>query len=150
MIKLCWQYLPLPYTPNKMKEKFPLLNAPFSLLCLVYFLLDLASEASFPEPFVEILEGWTIEFGQEFLDSKLEKLFSRPKKPWPITSKIIFLLPQEKPDCKKLVIRVDYQHNFLICSTIRVRDGWKRTATTQALKNESMSPCPSTIGKNLG
>ena len=117
MIRLCWQVpFHLPYTPNKTSLKIlPLLNAPFSLLCLVLFPIGtLPAKQDFPEPFVEILEGWTIEFGQEFLDSKHKKLFQQTKKALANhLQRIIFLLPQEKhQELQKLVIRVDYQHEL--------------------------------------
>ena len=117
MIKLCWlvPFL-LPYIPSKTSLKIlSLFNTQFSLLCLGLIpICTLPAKQDFPEPFVEILEGWTIEFGQEFQDSKHKMLFQQTKKALANhLQRIIFLLPQEKhQELQKLVIRVDYQHEL--------------------------------------
>ena len=82
MIKLCWlvPFL-LPYITSKTSLKILLLfNPQFFLLCFGLIpICTLPAKQDFPEPFVEILEGWTIEFGQEFQDSKHKKLFQQTK-----------------------------------------------------------------------
>ena len=147
MIKLCWlvPFL-LPYIPSKTSLKILLLfNLQFSLLCFGLIpICALPAKQDFPEPFVEILEGWTIEFGQEFQDSKHKKLFQQTKKALANhLQRIIFLLPQEKhKELQKLLIRVDYQHE-LSNMQYHPSQGWlKKNGYDPSLENVSMYPVP--------
>lgn len=68
----------------------------------------------FPNPFVEKVAGWTIEFDPEFRNSKNQILFKKTRKSLANhLQRILFLLPSEKSkELKKLFIRVDVEHKL--------------------------------------
>ena len=68
----------------------------------------------FPDPFTQKVEGWTIEFGPEFKNSRNRSLFQKTKKALANhLQRIVYLLPPVKSkELKNLIIRIDQQHKL--------------------------------------
>ena len=68
----------------------------------------------FPKPFIEKIEGWTIEFSPDLRDANQSKFFRQVKKALANhLQRILYLLPREKSQAlRKLVIRVDRNHKL--------------------------------------
>ena len=86
-----------------------------TLLLLTSISLPGAKESpKFATPFMEKIEGWTIEFSPDLQDANQSKFFRQVKKALANhLQRILYLLPKEKSQAlRKLVIRVDRNHKL--------------------------------------
>ncbi len=83
------------------------------ILAICFFVSSSALLAErFPKPFIETVEGWTVEFGHDLQDENNTELFEETKKALANhLQRIIYLMPDGKGrELQKLVIRIDRMH----------------------------------------